>query len=234
MVEFLNTNVGLRQIKSIDELIKTNLIIKIPYPMAMLFEGDFRNTSTSHIFLNKIVEKSRDLERKGDRMAFIDVENMDEMIKSRKYAMLYLDYIIDYLEKRHFDENGNNILTHIEDSPYEYYYATSVPKTSPFVTRFNEIIMRIFEAGISKYQMMMAMTNNDLMYIRRVKAGQVANDDVKSISIKQISSVFYIYLYGVSACLTIFFCEIFFYRITKEIKRHWRGGIEKKKFVYLE
>lgn len=215
MIEFLNSNAGLKQIGSIDELIETKLIIKVPYPMAILFEGNFENATASHKFLNRIVEESRKLEKVGDRLAFIDVENMGEMIRSRNYAMLYLDNLIDFLEKLHFDKNGNNILTHIEDSPYEYYYATSVPKTSAFVSRFNEIIMRIFEAGISKYQMMLAMMGNDLIYIRRVKAGQVSNDGLKSLSIKQMSSVFYLYLYAIATCCFVFLLEILFYRISR-------------------
>lgn len=218
MIEFLNTNSGLKQIESIDELTKSNLLIKVPYPMAILFEGNFQNASSSHQFLNQIVIESRKLERKGDRLAFIDVENMGEMIRSRKYAMLFLENLIDFLEKKYFDEkNGRNILTHIEDTPYEYYYAISVPKTSAFVSRFNEILMRIFEAGISKYQMMMAMIENDLMYIRRVKAGQVPNDAIKKISINQLSSVFYLYLFCLLTCFSIFLCELFIHKIMRMI-----------------
>lgn len=218
MIEFLNINGGLKQIGSIEELIKTNLIIKVPYPMAILFEGNFEDATESHKFLNRIVDESRKLEKVGDRMAFIDVENMGEMIRSRNYAMLYLDNLIDFLEKKHFDKNGNNILTHIEDTPYECYYATSVPKTSAFVSRFNEIIMRIFEAGISKYQLMLAMIDNDLIYIRRVKADQVPNDCIKSLSIKQMSSIFYLYIYAITTCIFVFLLETIFYYILRWVK----------------
>lgn len=169
MIEFLNTNFGLKQIGSIREIVESAMEVKIPYPMAILFEGKFENTTESQLFMNKIANKGRELESRGDRMAFIDVGNMAEMIRSRKYALMFLDNLIGLLEKSFFDENGNDILTHTDETPYEYYYASSVPKTSPFVNRFNEILMHVFEAGIAKYQFSLAEGDTDLIYIRRMK-----------------------------------------------------------------
>lgn len=218
IVEFLNADLGLKDIKNIDELMRSKLIIKVPYPMAILFEGNYQNASSSHKLLNKAVEKARRLEKVGDSMAFIDVHNMGEMIKSRKYAMLYLDNIIDHLEKKFFDTNGNNLLTHLDESPYEYYYATSVPRTSPFVNRFNEILMRIFEAGLSKYQMMLAMIENDLIYIRRIKAGQVPNNELKSLSTCQMKSIFILYSICIGGCVGVFVSEIIFHKFLRIFK----------------
>ncbi|KAG5671016.1 hypothetical protein PVAND_001236 [Polypedilum vanderplanki] len=189
MIEFLNTNSGLKQIESIDELMQSDLIVKIPYPMASLFEGNFENTSRSHQLINKIVTKSREMEKIGDPNAFVDVHNMAEMIRSKKYALLFLDNLIDHVEKFYYNSKGNNIMTHIEETPYEYYYATSVPKTSAFVERFNEIIMKSFEAGISKYQMSEAMIDNDLFYIKRMKEGKVPDNSIKSISFNQVFKI---------------------------------------------
>lgn len=208
MIEFLNTNSGLKQIESIDELMESGLSVRVPYPMAILFEGDFQNTSKSHQFINRVVTKSRELERAGNKWAFVDVENMGDLIRSKKFALLILDNLIDHVENVYYDKNGNNILTHIERTPYEYNYATSVPKTSPFVQRFNEVLMRIFEAGISKYQMNMALSDNDLIYIRRMKEGNVPNNGLKSISLQQLYSVFHVYLISIVSCLCIFIAEI--------------------------
>lgn len=223
MIEFLNTDLGLKDIKSIEDLTKSKLIVKVPYPMAILFEENFENASKSHKFLNKVVEQSGALEKLGDPMAFIDDKNMDEMIKSRKYAMLYLENLIDHIEKKFFDDKGNNLLTHIEESPYEYYYASSVPKTSPFVSRFNEILMRTFETGISKYQMMLAMIENDLIYIRRIKEVQVPNNELKSISMSQMKAIFVIYLIAMGCCVGVFISEIVVDRIVKKFM-----GVRKK------
>ncbi|KAL7022552.1 hypothetical protein ACKWTF_012293 [Chironomus riparius] len=208
MIEFLNTNSGLKQIESIDELMESDLSVKVPYPMAILFEGNFKNTSMAHQFINRVVTKSRELERIGNKWAFIDIENMGDLIRSKKFALLFLDNLIEHVEKVYFDKNGNNILTHIEETPYEYYYATSVPKTSPFVKRFNELLMRIFETGISKYQMNMALTDNDLIYIRRMKEGKVPNNGLKSLSLQQLYSVFHVYLISIGSCLCFFIAEI--------------------------
>lgn len=215
MIEFLNTSFGLKQIGSIKELTKTSLEVKVPYPMAILFEGNFENATDSHLFINKVVKKSRAMESVGDKMAFIDVENMGEMIRSRKYALLFLDNLIELLEKSFHDENGNDILTHIEETPYEYYYAMSVPKTSPFVQIFNEILMHIFEAGISKYQMSLAKGETDLIYVRRVKNGKIQSNTVKSISLDQLYSVFYYLLCGLAVSLLVFIVELIVRKLFK-------------------
>lgn len=209
MIEFLNTSFGLKQISSIEEMTRTSLEVKIPYPMAILFEGDFDNATRSHLFINKVVKKARAMESVSDRMAFIDVDNMGEMIQSRKYALLFLDNLIDLLLKSFFDESGNNILTHIDETPYEYYYAMSAPKTSPFITRFNEVLMHILEAGISKYQMSLAIGETDLIYIRRVKTGKVQSNSVKSISLNQLYSIFYLYFGALAGSFIVFFGELF-------------------------
>lgn len=220
MIEFLNTNFGLKQISSIDEMSRTSLEVKIPYPMAILFEGEFDDAPKSHLFINKLVKVARALESVGDKMAFIDVDNMEEMIRSRKYALLFLDNILDFLEKSFYDDNGNDIMTHIEETPYEYFYAMSVPKTSPFVLRFNELLMRMFEAGVAKYQMSSAKGGNDLIYIRRLKAGAIPSDGVKAISLNQIFSVFSLYMCAMTCAVLVLILEIIF---SNSRKRIWTG-----------
>lgn len=215
MIEFLNTSFGLKQIGSIEEMTTTSLEVKIPYPMAILFEGNFDDATESHLFINKVVKKARAMESVSDRMAFIDVDNMGEMIRSRRYALLFLDNLIELLEKSFFDESGNDILTHIDDTPYEYYYAMSVPKTSPFVERFNEILMHILEAGITKYQMSLATSETDLIYIRRVMNGKVPSNSVKSISLDQLYSIFYLYFSAMAASFVVLLFEIAVKRFVK-------------------
>lgn len=207
MIEFLNTNYRLKQISSIEEMTKTNLDVKIPYPMAVLFEGNFVNATTSHSFINKIVKKSRELEKVGDKMAFIDVENMGEMIRSRNYALFFLENLIELLEKSYYDDNGNDLITHIEETPYEYYYAFSVPKTSPFVNRFNEILSNTFEAGIAKHQMNFAKAETDLILIKRLKSGKLQSNIVKSISFNQLHSTFYLFGLSLIVCFCVFLLE---------------------------
>lgn len=218
MIEFLNTNFGLKQIGSIQEIVESSMEVKIPYPFAILFEGNFENSTESHLFMNKIANKGRELESRGDRMAFIDVENMAEMIRSRKYALMFLDNLIGFLEKSFYDESGNDILTHIDETPYQYYYASSVPKTSPFVQRFNEIAMFVFEAGIPKYQRSLAEGDTDLIYIRRIMKNP-PDSGAKPMSLKQFASIFYLLVYGLVACSIVFFVEVLIEKIRKSLRK---------------
>lgn len=226
MIEFLNSNFGLKQISSIDEMSRTSLELKIPYPMAILFEGEFDNAPKSHLFINKLVKVARALESVGDRMAFIDTDNMAEMIRSRKYALLFLDNILDLLEKSYYDENGNDILTHIDETPYEYQYAMSVPKTSPFVLRFNELLIRMFEAGVAKYQMSSAIGDTDLIYIKRMKAGATPSVGVQAISLHQIFSVFSLYICAMTCAVLVLILEIIFSKCRKRIWTGWGSRLQ--------
>jgi hypothetical protein len=211
----LNTSLGLKQIGSIDELTRTSLEVKVPYPMAILFEGDLGEATHSHLYLNKVIKKSRILERAENPKAFVDVHNMGEMIRSKKYSILFFDFIISFLEKFYYDDYGNDFMTHIKETPYEYFYASSVPKTSPFVGRFNEILMRIFEAGISKYQMNKAISETDLIYIRRMKIGKIDLNGLKSISLTQLSSIIYLFFISLVITFLVFLCEILINVIAK-------------------
>ena len=177
-------------------MVQANLEVKVPYLMAILFEGNFDDAPKSHIFVNQIVKKARAMESVGDRMAFIDVENMAELIQSRKYALLFLEILIEFLEKEFYDKEGNNYLVHIDETPYQYYCANSVPKTSPFVQLFNEILVHTFESGISNYQFSLAKGETDFIYVRCMKDGKVPTDTAKKLSLSQIKSVFTLVIYG--------------------------------------
>lgn len=213
MIEFLNTNYGLRQIKSIDEMSRAQLEIKIPYPMITLFEQKVDNMTKHHKFIHDVVVHGRQLEKNKDRMAFIDIHNMDEMINSKRYGLMFLDFIIEFLEQSHYDEAGNERMTHFDETPYEYYWAMTVPKTSPFVPIFNRILQRSFEAGIAKFQMNQARIGNHLIMIRRLKAGKIPSDDVQPISLNQIFPILMIYAWCVLSSVAIFIAEFIFHKL---------------------
>lgn len=210
MIEFLNTNYGLKQISSIEEMSRAGLQIKIPYPMITLFELEVENMTRHHKFIHDIVKQGRQLERNKDRLAFIDIHNMDELINSKRYGLMWLDFIIEFLERSHYDSSGNEYMTHFDETPYEYYWAMTVPKTSPYIPIFNKILQRSFEAGIAKYQMNQAKIGNDLIMIRRLKAGKIQSDEVQPISLSQIFPILMIYAWCLFGSVVIFIAELLF------------------------
>lgn len=108
-------------------------------------------------------------------------------------------------------------MTHFDETPYEYYWAMTVPKTSPFVPLFNKIMIRAFEAGIAKYQMNQAKIGNDLIMIRRIKSGKMPNDDVRPLSLTQILSLLFIYAWCKGGCILVFFAEI----LHEKMRNRW-------------
>lgn len=219
MIEFLNTNYGLKQISSIEEMSRAKLDLKIPYPMITLFENEVENMTFNYKLIHDVVKHGRTLERNGDRMAFIDVYNMDELINSKRHGLMFLDFIIEFLERSHYDNQGNEYITHFDETPYEFYWAMTVPKTSPFVSLFNKILIRSFEAGIAKYQMNQAKIGNDLIMIRRIKLGRIPNDEVKPISLTQLFSILFIYGWSIFGCFVVFVAEVLHHKIRNHCRR---------------
>jgi hypothetical protein len=62
-----------------------------------------------------------------------------------------------------YDEKGNDLITSV-DSKDDVFYATLIPRTSPFVDTFNEILIRIMEAGIVNYQKSLNESDSNLLW----------------------------------------------------------------------
>jgi hypothetical protein len=66
MIEFLNANLGITDLKSIDELLKSSFKIVIPFPYIVLFEqGNYKTSPASHLLIYEIIKKARVEEAKG-------------------------------------------------------------------------------------------------------------------------------------------------------------------------
>lgn len=49
-------------------------------------------------------------------MTFIDVNNTVEFIQSRKYALFMVESVVKLMETTHYDDNGNDYVTHIDET----------------------------------------------------------------------------------------------------------------------
>lgn len=209
MIEFLNANLGMRNIQTVDELFKSDLIISIPAAMKMLYDQDYGEDVSDHYkFMHKTYKNSLRKFKKGDTFAFPDEFNFDQVFQTKKYAVAVSDNFAFRSLRMFYDEKGNDLITFV-DSRAEIFYSNLIQRNSPFVETFNEILMKILEAGITNYQNSLAEADSNLLYIQRAKNGKLPSTDPQSISLTQLSYIFYFYLWSIG--LTVFLIENFVY-----------------------
>jgi hypothetical protein len=214
MIEFLNTSGGLNDIKNMDELIESNLIIKIPTAMAMLYKQDNRETASKwYNFMHECYKQNIASQQKGERYALPDEFNFAEMILTKKFAITVSDNFAFRVLRMFYDNKGRDLITSV-DTKTELFYAPFLPRTSPFVERFNDILIRILEAGITNYQTRLAEIDSNLLYIQRAKNGHLWLDLPQAISFTQLAYIFYYYIGAITVCFCVFILEIFFHSIS--------------------
>lgn len=213
MIEFLNTNLGLRDIKTVEELLRSDLIINIPSGMVMLYSEENPTTSSqSYRVLHEAYKAALIKASKGDKFAFADEFNFAEIFQTKKYAVACTSNFAFRILRMMYDATGNDLITTI-DSGSELLYATLVPRDSPFVETFNEILMQMVEAGIESYQTSLAEADSNLLYIDRIKNGKIATKQPQSITLNQLSYIFYLYLASVAITFCVFLSEILTYLV---------------------
>lgn len=127
--------------------------------------------------------------------------------QSSKIAVLYPKNIaIDLIGK--LEAFGKDQYTIVPESPYEFYVSMMTPKNSPFQKRFNEIINRIVESGIIKYQDMLAHIDFEKYLINRVKRGFVSESGQKVLELDDLLSVFALYLVMNTIAIVIIILEV--------------------------
>lgn len=209
MTEFLNTKSGLQDIKTIDELLKSQLQIKMPAALVLLFDQIDESTAPkSHLIIHDIVQKARRAEKNGDKNAFVDETTFTKLFASKKFATMAPKSFVNFYSTQFFDEDGNNMFTYIKESPYEFYIAIALSRTLPLNPRINEVLVRIFEAGINKYQSKLAANDRDLTLIRQVKKGKIASNLAQSISFRQLAALFNFYFCLLGFSFGVLLCEM--------------------------
>lgn len=234
MIEFLNANLGMRNIQTIDELFKSDLIVNIPAAMRMLYDQDYgENVSEHYKFLHKAYKKTLMSSNQGDKHAFPDEFNFAQIFRTKKYAVAVSDNFAFTSLRMFYDTKGNDLITYV-DSGAEIFYSSLTPRSSPFVEAFNEILMGIMEAGIANYQKSLAEADSNLIYIRRAKNGHLASTTPQSISITQLSYIFYFYLVSIVITVCVFLLEILFYAmplVFNQLLRNLVDGFIKSSIV---
>ncbi|XP_037912067.1 uncharacterized protein LOC119652196 [Hermetia illucens] len=136
--------------------------------------------------------------------------------------------------------DGSALLHVIEECPRSYHLAFIVRKGWPFLTRFNEIVMRFSEAGFLFLWYEQAETA--IILSERIKRLKDLKDTLQAFSLEDMQTAFYILLIGLIFCTIIFFFELWLGRRkegirirekTKEIGDVMCNAIKPRKVFYI-
>lgn len=80
------------------------------------------------------------------------------LMENDHYAFLWSDlYIDNYLYQYYDPDTGEDLFEHIPEIVYEFYISLMAPKSSPFIERFNEVLLQFVETGIGNYHINRAL-----------------------------------------------------------------------------
>jgi hypothetical protein len=136
-----------------------------------------------------------------------------QMTRDDKFAYLWTDiHVGNYMNNYYDPATGENLFVHIPEVAYEFYISLMAPKNSPFIEKFNEILLRFVETGIGSYHMSKAYTDNDMVWIRRMIANEVPKEQDKAIKLNEMKMAFEVYIYLCIGSIIIFLLEVIIHR----------------------
>lgn len=142
-------------------------------------------------------------------------DGLKAVVENKNFAFLWADiYMTTYLD-RYFDEKtGEDFFEALPQTAFEFYIAAMAPKSSPFLERFNDIILTFVESGLNIYHIDQAIIENDNVWYSRVKNNLIPKASPLTLSLRDMDSVFYSFLMAQFACFVVFILEYLFWRKT--------------------
>lgn len=138
------------------------------------------------------------------------------LIDDDKFAYLWSDlYVESYLDQFYDPSTGENNFENIPETAYEFYISLMAPKSSPFIEKFNEILVRFVETGIMDYHTNRAKEDNNMFWVKRVIKAETPNQENKAIKFAELKPLFKIYLYLIAASIVVFLLECLIWRPSK-------------------
>lgn len=200
IVRNLNTNKRLGKITTIRQLTDEGFSLQTPSYIALIFKTP--GVDKVSLMMQRANQTYLDIA--------VPSSNLTSVIKpGKKIAFLWNDlYVTNYLNQFYGRKSGENLFENVPEIAFEFYVAQMAPKSSPFIERFNEILLQFTETGIGKYHVGRAEADNDKIWIQRVKNGEIALQSDGAIKLADLMLAFEITLYLSAMSCLIFLLEI--------------------------
>ena len=225
IIKNMNFKNNTKAISTIEQLMDSNLVLDIPYSLSYVL----RDVSG-----NRCYDKLRKIARamKGiSEVDYYEEMGVNQVLHNKSIAFLMSTlYAFSYLEQFYDNETGENSLTHVHESPFEFYKSMMAPKDSPFIDNFNNAMLRISESGLPFKMGLTADWEYHRVNYYRAKHGHFPKTGKEKLSLYQLLLTFevFLFLHGL-ACL-IFMVEI----LVERVKMSFEKIKESRVFVYSE
>ncbi|XP_058464154.1 uncharacterized protein LOC131438256 [Malaya genurostris] len=201
-IGYLNSdNQYLNNINSLDELLETSLTLKVSkYHKQMVTHASSNSQNPNNRLLSERLTT--------ENTAAIRTA-VEEIITHRRSAFLISGVYVQLIKSGSYKWiDGHNTGIYAISTPvYEFYKSMVVPKTSPFVRSFNDIIARCVESGFIEYQNQQLETVVNVLEIRHQLEAEVRNDKhIFDMAILQ--KFFLLYLMLMALSIVVFILEI--------------------------
>uniref|UniRef100_A0A336KTW7 CSON011386 protein n=1 Tax=Culicoides sonorensis TaxID=179676 RepID=A0A336KTW7_CULSO len=212
----LNSKSQFGEINSIQQLLDTNLTIYVNAHITE-FLSPYKDFDEATIYRRMYERQNLEISQFSEQLNLTSI--------NRTAAFLTPEIYIPTYQASSF-ENGVQRIHEIKETPMKYYLALTIPKKSPYIERFNEIIDRIVAAGIVNYQTDRAIADAELEYIKKIKENGIKGDELKLLGMKELKSLFYVYMLLCGFATLVFGLEFLMHiwahksKIVKEIENY--------------
>lgn len=196
----LNSKLEIGKITTIRQLVDEGYEVKMPSFIAGMFvkqgldKVSWMLNQTKKTYLDAVVSN-------------IDLPKI--LTADKKIAFLWSHlYNTHFLDQFYDKETGENLFEIVPEIAFKFYISLVVPKNSPFIERFNDILMKYIETGSGQHLLGQAFSDIDKIRIERIKNGKYPKTSSGAIKFYELKSTFQLYLIlNVSSC-AVFIAEV--------------------------
>jgi hypothetical protein len=196
-------------IRTIDELLATNYQLYSTINHESLVYVDNNTDKNSKLF--KLVQRN---------IVMLDQKLLLNMIgKGKNIGVLFRDRIAKTIlySKINF-KNGKAMYYRIEEPPVSIWLSYMVRKDSPFIDKFNQILLEASDHGFLQYGLEQEQWMTKLERIKRTSEMLTRNKNkkgLKKITMPMVMDYFAYWAIGLACALTVFIAEIIYFRVKK-------------------
>ncbi|XP_039447843.1 uncharacterized protein LOC120427071 [Culex pipiens pallens] len=220
-IRYLNSdNQNLNNINTLEELLETDLELRVSkyHHHVVVHEGsDFQNPSYRELSTRLNTKDTSSIRTAIER---IITQRDSAFLTSETYVPLVLSGSYNWIP----GSTSSGVFV-ISEPIYEFYKSMVVPKTSPFVRTFNEIVMRCIETGFVERQTGQLRMVVDVLNIRQTLANaRISVERLFDMGSLKIFFVFYLVMMALAT--VVFLLELAVNRYCKK-KKMELGAVEK-------
>lgn len=195
----LNSKPQFGEISTIEQLLDTKLNIYVNEHLLPFMEP-YKNFDEGTVFRRMYERRETKVKKFEDQLKITSI--------NRTAAFLTPEIYISTFMAESF-ENGVKRVEKVPETPMKYFSGLMIPKNSPYIKRFNEIIDLIVAAGIVNYQTDKAKREADLGYIGKIKKYGIEGNKLKLLGMKELKSLFHCYIILCCLAIVLFTFELF-------------------------